>query len=486
MSMTGSSQSYFAENAEAWDGLRSAYFTEEVRKSAISKAYLRPQMIVADVGAGTGFMAAGLAPLVKKVFVLDGSPEMLAVARRNLHEHSNVDYHLAEGLDLPLPSDSLDAVFANMYLHHLPEPLAAIREMARLLKPGGRLVITDMDPHPYQWLKEEMADVWMGFDRSQIQAWFEEADLVNIIVDCTGQSCCAESRSEATPEDQRQANISVFVAAGTRSTPGVRQSVQEHYAEAARGGGSCCQPANSQTADCCTGGSSLISLDAVNLVELFESEVVYSTDYSKDELVDAPIEAAEFSLGCGNPGAFARILPGMTVLDIGSGGGLDAFLATKQVGPTGKVIGVDMTPEMLARARSSARKAGYTNIEFRQGAAEQLPVEDDSVDIVISNCVINLTADKGKVFREIYRVLKPGGRLEVSDMVTNSSFLPDERANASGWAACINGALPEQEYLDLVQQAGFRETRSQRSSSAGNVNNIFVYSTHISGIKLTS
>ena len=122
-------------------------------------------MTVADVGAGTGFVAAGLAPLVKHVHVLDGSPEMLDVARKNLAQFENLEFHVADGLALPLPDDSLDAAFANMYLHHCPDPLAAIREMVRILRPGGRLVITDMDTHTHEWLKTEMADVWLGFDR---------------------------------------------------------------------------------------------------------------------------------------------------------------------------------------------------------------------------------------------------------------------------------------------------------------------------------
>ena len=164
----------------SWDNLRTGYFGEAVRDAAIAKAYLRPEMVVADVGAGTGFIAAGLAPLVRRVYVVDGSAAMLDVARKNLAALSNIEYHLADGLELPFPDDSLDAVFANMYLHHCPDPLAAIREMVRVLRPGGRLVITDMDAHPYAWFKEEMADVWQGFERDQVRAWFREAGLVNL------------------------------------------------------------------------------------------------------------------------------------------------------------------------------------------------------------------------------------------------------------------------------------------------------------------
>jgi ubiquinone/menaquinone biosynthesis C-methylase UbiE len=157
MTTTNPSAPYFEKVADQWDKLRSGYFTEAVRESAVQKAYLHPQMIVADIGTGTGFIAAGLAPLVKRVHVLDGSPEMIDVARKNLAQFENVEFHVADGLALPWPETSLDAVFANMYLHHCPDPLAAIREMVRLLRPGGRLVLTDLDTHTYEWLKTEMA-----------------------------------------------------------------------------------------------------------------------------------------------------------------------------------------------------------------------------------------------------------------------------------------------------------------------------------------
>ena len=159
--------------------------------------------------------------------------------------------------------------------------------------------------------------------------------------------------------------------------------------------------------------------------------------------------------------------PGQVVLDIGSGGGIDVFLASQKVGPDGKAIGVDMTHSMLERARRTAEKNGLTNVEFRQGYADTLPVDDASVDWIISNCVINLTEDKGKVFREAYRALKDGGRLEVSDVVTSGSLSAAGRQSAEQWGGCVFGALPEGEYLDLIAQAGFSEVRSRRSEQAG-------------------
>ena len=470
MTITSDASKYFAGVAGQWDELRSGYFTEEVRQAAIHKAYLRPEMIVADVGAGTGFITAGLAPLVQKVYVFDGSPAMLDVARRNLNEFDNLVFQEADGLSLPLPDASLDAIFANMYLHHCADPLAAIQEMVRVLRPGGRLVLTDLDAHSYEWMKAEMADVWLGFERSQVRSWLEQAGLVNTIVDCTGESCCAEAQSESGVDpDQRQAKISVFVATGTRRVA-AQSAVQEHYGAIAESQtSSCCQPAtsNGSSASCC-GDPQIISLDAI--------DTLFLTGYTPDEQSAVPQEAAEISLGCGNPTALAGLQPGEVVLDIGSGGGIDVFLSARKVGPTGKAIGVDMTPSMLERARKNAQKAGLTNVEFRFGQAQSLPVEDASVDVIISNCVINLTEDKGRVFREAYRALRTGGRLEISDMVTDRDFPAALRAKPENWGSCIFGALPEQEYLDLIAQAGFKDVRVKRSPNAGEYEGIKIYS----------
>src|SRR5665648_322823 len=215
--MTNKSKEYFQKTAESWDELRSGYFQEAVRDTAIAKAYLLPEMTVADIGAGTGFISAALAPLVEIVDVIDASDEMLTVAHMNLKDFSNISYHLADGASIPLEDGRMDAVFANMYLHHCPDPLAAIREMTRILKPGGRLIITDMDSHNHDWAREEMADEWLGFDRDQMRVWYQQAGLVNTYVTCTGQDCCATS-SEINPESGRhdQANVSIFIAVGSR------------------------------------------------------------------------------------------------------------------------------------------------------------------------------------------------------------------------------------------------------------------------------
>jgi arsenite methyltransferase len=488
MSTTNPSANYFEQVAGQWDNLRNGYFREAVREAAIAKAYLHPKMSVADVGAGTGFMAAGLAPVVEKVHLLDGSPAMLEIARQNLKQFNNLEFHTADGLALPLPDASLDAVFANMYLHHCPDPLAAIREMVRMLRPGGRLVITDMDTHDHELLKTEMADVWLGFDRQQIRAWFEQAGLVNVIVDCTGEACQADCNTlpESCCQDEKatgHADISIFVAAGTKRIA-ARDSVQANYSARALGEGcgcdsDCCATAPREETGCCDSGCctpGVISLDEVGTVN-------WDGGYTPSDKTGVPAEAADFSLGCGNPLAMAGLQEGETVLDIGSGGGLDAFIAAKRVGKNGKVIGVDMTPAMLARARLAAEKGGFTNVEFRQGYAEKMPVDNGSVDVIISNCVINLTEDKAKVFDEAYRVLKPGGHLEVNDMVFGGSILPAARASATGWAECISGALPEQEYVDLVRQAGFQNVTVRRSTSAGTAEGVPVYSVQVSARK---
>lgn len=482
MSMTRESARYFEAVAGEWDDLRAGFFGEAVREAAIARAHLRAEMVVADVGAGTGFMAAGLAPQVARVHVVDGAPAMLEVARRNLAGYTNVEFHLAEGSSIPLPDACVDVVFANMYLHHCPDPLGAIQEMTRLLRPGGRLVITDLDLHTNHWFQTDMADHWLGFERDQMRTWFRQANLVNVIVTGTQQSCCAESRPpEVAASDGDPVRVDIFLATGSRRIP-MRETVQTNYAAAAQGGCGCSEEPTTSS-DCCGG----ISLDAdccSSEIALAEPDgVTFATDYTPLERDAVPRDAEAVSLGCGNPVAMAGLRPGEVVLDIGSGGGMDAFLAAGQVGPQGRVIGVDMTPAMLERATRTAEQAGIGNVEFRRGQAEQLPVADSSVDVILSNCVINLCEDKGAVFAEAYRALRPGGRLEISDIVTGTALPSIVRANAAAWAGCVSGALPEREYLDLVEQAGFVDVTTRHSASSGTVAGVPVYSLIVSARK---
>lgn len=190
------------------------------------------------------------------------------------------------------------------------------------------------------------------------------------------------------------------------------------------------------------------------------------TLYESPDVADLPADIAGLSLGCGDPLALASLQPGQTVLDLGSGAGLDCFLAAQRVGPTGRVIGVDMTPEMLDRARANAQRLGVTNVEFRLGEIEHLPVADASVDVIISNCVINLSPDKPAVFREAFRVLKPGGRLSVSDILAERPLPETLRADLESWASCVSGAVPAADYVAALEAAGFVDVRVERQFGA--------------------
>ncbi len=182
--------------------------------------------------------------------------------------------------------------------------------------------------------------------------------------------------------------------------------------------------------------------------------VARAIGYREEELRAVP-EGANLGVGCGNPGAIAALRPGETVLDLGCGAGFDVFLAARAVGPGGRVIGVDMTEAMLERAWTNARRGGFSNVEFRLGTIEELPVEDASVDAVISNCVINLSPDKPRVFREAFRVLRPGGRLAVSDLVLARPLPPSLRTSVEAWVGCLAGAIAREEYLKAIGEAGF-------------------------------
>jgi arsenite methyltransferase len=220
------------------------------------------------------------------------------------------------------------------------------------------------------------------------------------------------------------------------STNTVQDAVREKYGEIARTAGKtgCCGP----TACGC-------------------GDPITSNLYSDEEKRGLPDEAVAVSLGCGNPTALLALEPGQTVLDLGSGGGIDVLLSAKRVGPTGKAYGLDMTDEMLALARENQRKAGATNVEFLKGTIEAIPLPDQSVDVIISNCVINLSTDKDAVLREAFRVLKPGGRFAVSDVVVRGDVPPDVRRNMELWVGCIAGALQDTEFADKLRAAGFAD-----------------------------
>lgn len=225
----------------------------------------------------------------------------------------------------------------------------------------------------------------------------------------------------------------------TPQTPNtIRDSVQAFYANRARNADPCCG-----SGGC---GDSL---------------------YPAEAIADLPQDISSFSLGCGDPITLSSLQPGETVVDLGSGGGLDCFLAARRVGGHGRVIGVDMTPEMLAKARANASRLNVTNVEFREGFIEQLPVADGEADVVISNCVINLSPDKRQVFRELYRALKPGGRVAVSDVVTTGALPEVVRASMEAWGACLAGALDVEEYKRGLEAAGFVDVNIKPAAPVG-------------------
>jgi arsenite methyltransferase len=237
------------------------------------------------------------------------------------------------------------------------------------------------------------------------------------------------------------------------SEASIRDAVKEKYGEAAlrvSSGSSCCGAAPAEVSGC---------------------DPITSNLYDASQVGQVPAEAMLASLGCGNPTALAKLNAGEVVLDLGSGGGIDLLLSAKRVGPTGKAYGLDMTDEMLALANQNKAKAGVNNVEFLKGEIENIPLPDNSVDVIISNCVINLSADKDRVLQEAFRVLKPGGRFAVSDVVTRGEILPEIRKSVLLWVGCIAGALEETEYRGKLAATGFEQvevepTRSYRVADA--------------------
>jgi len=220
----------------------------------------------------------------------------------------------------------------------------------------------------------------------------------------------------------------------------IKEAVKERYGDIARTESSCCGPNN--------------TIDPFDLIHPDEQSSLMG--YSLKELASVPA-GANMGLGCGNPQAIAALQSGETVLDLGSGAGFDSFLAAKQIGPAGKVIGVDMTPEMISRAEENARKASFENVEFRLGEIENLPVDDNCIDVILSNCVVNLSPDKPAVYQEAYRVLKPGGRLAISDMVASGELPPEIKNDMDLLSSCVAGALQVDELERILEEAGFNE-----------------------------
>ncbi|UCH23748.1 MAG: arsenite methyltransferase [Deltaproteobacteria bacterium] len=245
----------------------------------------------------------------------------------------------------------------------------------------------------------------------------------------------------------------------SKSKEKIKQAVRESYGKVARAGGvtigtnpaaSCCNPSETST-ETARGESCGCVLPGVSAKQM--SALM---GYSREDIISV-IEGANTGLGCGNPVALASLQPGETVVDLGSGGGFDCFLAAKKVGQTGKVIGMDMTPDMVGKARENAEKMGMSNVEFRLGEIENLPVADNSADIIMSNCVINLSTDKLSVYREAFRVLKPGGRLAISDILATTTLPEEVQQDLALVAACVGGAATIEDTEKLLKEAGFQD-----------------------------
>ena len=240
----------------------------------------------------------------------------------------------------------------------------------------------------------------------------------------------------------------------------LKEEIKSRYGQAAL------QAQRQERRSCCGTGT---------LLEAGKLDPITSGLYADRETAELPEDAVRASLGCGNPTALAQIVPGETVLDLGSGGGIDVLLSARRVGPTGRVYGLDMTDEMLELARANQAKAGVTNVEFLKGDIEHIPLPDNSVDLIISNCVINLSPDKDLVLAEVFRVLKPGGRLAVSDIVVRGEIPQEIQRNIELWAGCVAGALEEQEYIAKLKRAGFERVsiESTRVYTAADARDLF-------------
>jgi arsenite methyltransferase len=376
------STAYFESVATTWNDIRQDLFPDDLRDKALDAFALRPGALAADLGAGTGFLTEGLLERGLRVLAVDQSPAMLAELEARLGARTELETRQGSAEALPIADGEVDYVFSNMFLHHVEDPAAALVEMARILAPGGRLVLTDLDAHQHEFLRTEQHDRWLGFERSDVLAWLAAAGFEDAAVRDTRDTCCSSSACAG-----EEARIGVFLASATKPGGGeaadpaerdeaLRQAVRRRYAQAAR------QAASGKAAGCGCGCGTPGSDNVGG-----EIESLISRGHYEGETADLPPTAVEASLGCANPVALADLRPGETVLDLGSGGGIDVILSARRVGPEGRVYGLDMTDEMLDLARRNVAEAGLDNVELLRGILEEVPLPADSVDVVLSNCV---------------------------------------------------------------------------------------------------
>jgi arsenite methyltransferase len=446
------STAYFESVATTWNDIRQDLFPDDLRDKALDAFALRPGALAADLGAGTGFLTEGLLERGLRVLAVDQSPAMLAELEARLGARTELETRQGSAEALPIADGEVDYVFSNMFLHHVEDPAAALVEMARILAPGGRLVLTDLDAHQHEFLRTEQHDRWLGFERSDVLAWLAAAGFEDAAVGDTRDTCCSSSACAG-----EEARIGVFLASATKPGGGeaadpaerdeaLRQAVRRRYAQAAR------QAASGKAAGCGCGCGTPGSDNVGG-----EIESLISRGHYEGETDDLPPTAVEASLGCANPVALADLRPGERVLDLGSGGGIDVILSARRVGPEGRVYGLDMTDEMLDLARRNVAEAGLDNVELLRGILEEVPLPADSVDVVLSNCVINLSPDKPRALAEAFRVLKPGGRFAVADVVATRPMPAAVRRQVGLWSACVAGALTVDDYRDALAGAGFED-----------------------------
>jgi len=406
---------------------------------------------VGIIGSSTGSMPLFIAPRARKVIGIDLSKESLRFAERRTKQLgvTNIEYKKGDAESLPLEDRSVDVVLSDCVINLVPDKQVAFNEIHRILKEGGILVIAD--PVRKKPLKETSDELLTGciagtVAKEDYTRMLGKAGFGNIII-----SDITELARKIWPDHEEKFDKygldyvivkASKLAKAVKSADEIREKVRERYGEIAKGKTGC-------GASC---GPTKIK------------DYTKKIGYEEEDLSSVP-EGANLGLGCGNPIALASLRKGEVVLDLGAGAGFDAFLAARAVGEKGKVVGVDMTPEMVKKAMENARKGGYQNVEFRLGGIETLPVADNSVDVVISNCVINLSADKDRVFREAYRVLKRGGRLMVSDIVLEKP-LPDEiKGDIETYIGCIAGASLQKDYINSIKKAGFKEVKIVGSSN---------------------